>query len=106
MKEILIEKALTYFVTAICAAMLGALCAFLKKLWKREEATREGTCSLLRQEIIRSYEKYMERGYCPIYARDALELVYEAYHKLGGNGTITNLMQRLRDLPTSPEEKP
>ena len=48
----------------------------------------------------------MERGYCPIYARDALELVYEAYHKLGGNGTITNLMQRLRDLPTSPEEKP
>lgn len=103
MKEILMEKALTYFVTAICAVMFGALGAFLKKLWNREEATREGTRSLLRADIIRSYEKYMEKGYCPIYARDALELEYAAYHKLGGNGTITDLMQRLRDLPTSPD---
>ena len=31
-------------------------------------------------------KKYMGKGYCPVYAREALNRIYESYHALGGNG--------------------
>ena len=46
----------------------------------------------------------MDKGYCPIYARDALDRVYESYHALGGNGTMTDLYKQTIALPTEPDE--
>lgn len=94
------ETIIKYIATTLCSLLLGILVAVVKKLWSNEKALRKGTQSLLRADIIRCYEKYSERGFCPIYARDALELEYTAYHNLGANGTITQLMDRLRALPT------
>lgn len=62
-----------------------------------------GLQALLRAEIIRQHDKYMDKGYCPIYARDALDRVYESYHALGGNGTMTDLYKQTTALPTEPE---
>ena len=59
--------------------------------------------SLLRTEIIRQNDKYSDRGYCPIYAKDALQKEYDAYHQLGGNGTITKIFNNTMALP---EEAP
>lgn len=67
----------------------------------KNKAMREGLRSLLRSEIIRAYEKYTERGYCPIYAREPLTKVYEAYHAMGGNGTGTKFYNDTMDLPSS-----
>ncbi|MBP0984736.1 MAG: hypothetical protein J6A19_13525 [Oscillospiraceae bacterium] len=75
---------------------------------RRNERTSQleaGLQCLLRAEIIRSHEKYMDRGYCPVYAREALSREYEAYHALGGNGTITDLYQQITALPTEKEER-
>lgn len=94
------ETVLKYVVTAACGLVFGVLVGFVRKLWVGEKALKKGTQSLLRADIIRSYEKYKEKGYCPIYARDALEQEYEAYHNLGGNGTITDLWERIKELPT------
>ena len=63
-----------------------------------------GLQALLRAEIIRQHDKYMDKGYCPIYARDALDRVYESYHALGGNGTMTDLYKQTTALPTEPDE--
>lgn len=63
-----------------------------------------GTQCLLRAEIIRQHEKYMDRGYCPVYAREALTRVYESYHALGGNGTMTELYKQVMALPTDERE--
>ena len=62
-----------------------------------------GLQSLLRAEIIRSHEKYMDKEYCPVYAREALTRVYESYHALGGNGTMTELYKLVMALPTDKE---
>ena len=56
---------------------------------------------LLRAEIIRSHEKYTERGRCPIYAREALTRAYKAYHALGGNDVATDLYNELMELPNN-----
>lgn len=62
-----------------------------------------GVQSLLRAEIIRSHEKYMDKGYCPVYAREALTHIYESYHALGGNGTMTELYKQVIALSTDKE---
>ncbi|MBP0983106.1 MAG: hypothetical protein J6A19_05205 [Oscillospiraceae bacterium] len=70
----------------------------------RTNQLESGVQCLLRAEIIRSHEKYMDKGFCPVYAREALSRAYEAYHALGGNGTITGLYNQIIALPTDKEE--
>ena len=52
---------------------------------------------------IEYHDKYTERGFCPIYAKEADRRSYEAYHALGGNGVITKLYN---DIMALPEEDP
>ena len=71
---------------------------------KRDERTEQleaGVQCLLRAEIIRSHEKYTERGECPIYAQEALTRAYKAYHALGGNDVATELYNDLMELPNN-----
>lgn len=73
---------------------------------KRDDRSKQlesGVQSLLRAEIIRSHEKYMDKGYCPVYAREALTRIYESYHALGGNGTMTELYNQVIALSTDKE---
>ena len=46
----------------------------------------------------------MNKQYCPVYAREALTLIYESYHALGGNGTMTELYNQVTALPTDKED--
>lgn len=68
---------------------------------ERTEQLEAGVQCLLRAEIIRSHEKYTERGKCPIYARDALTKAYKAYHALGGNDVATDLYSTIMELPNN-----
>ena len=70
----------------------------------RSKQIESGLQSLLRAEIIRSHEKYMDKQYCPVYAREALNRIYESYHALGGNGTMTELYKQVMALPTDKED--
>lgn len=63
-----------------------------------------GTQCLLRAEIIRQHEKYMDRGFCPVYAKESLTKEYQAYHNLGGNDVATALYEQLMDLPNDNKE--
>ena len=70
----------------------------------RTKELENGVQALLRAEIIRSHEKYMDKGFCPVYAREALTRIYESYHALGGNGTMTELYKQVMALPTDKED--
>lgn len=59
-----------------------------------------GVRSLLRQQIIDVYNHYMDKGYIPIYAMENVNDMYKAYHRLGGNGTCTKIVQELTELPS------
>ena len=65
---------------------------------KRQAALEEGVQALLRGELIRSYEKYHEQGYISVHGLEAVNKAYDAYHELGGNGTITGLVKDMREM--------
>ncbi len=52
-----------------------------------------------RKDLIHECNKYLERGEIPIYALDNITKMYKAYHNLGGNGTITALVEEIKELP-------
>lgn len=71
---------------------------------KEDQAVSDGLQCLLRAEIIRSYEKYSEKGYCPLYAKEALTRAYNSYHELGGNDVATDLYDKIMDMGESPRK--
>lgn len=83
--------------------VLGALVTFASTLLIRMRAIRAGLQCLLRAEIIRQYEKWVDRGHCPLYAKEALTRAYKAYHNLGGNDVATDLYHEVMAL--SPEKE-
>lgn len=98
---------ITAVISCCVSFFLGGALAYLTARWKgllkREKALQNGLQSLLRNTIIEYHDKYTGRGYCPIYAKDALRRIYDAYHDLGGNGVITKLYEDVMKLD---EEKP
>lgn len=88
-------------IPALCAAISGFLTAVVAHSRKRHKALVDGMQCLLRLEIVRSYENYSHKEYCPVYAREALSKGYAAYHSLGGNDVATDLFDKIMELPTS-----
>lgn len=64
-----------------------------------------GVRSLLRKEIIDYYNHYMDLGYIPIFAMENVIDMYRAYHRLGGNGTITKIVEELKELSSFQREE-
>ena len=69
-----------------------------------QEAIKLGIQALLRNEIIEQYNKYMEKGYIPIYAVENVTAMYIQYKALRGNGTIKQLYEELLELPHRKED--
>lgn len=62
--------------------------------------------AMLRDRIIQAYNHYYkEKKFMPIYARESLDHMYQEYHNLGGNGVIEDLVKKLYELPTEPDEE-
>lgn len=79
------------FFAAISLAMLTGIVWAIVALFA-------GVRSLLRKEIIDEYNHYMDIGYIPIYALENVVEMYKAYHRLGGNGACTKIVEELKDL--------
>ena len=99
----------TEWLFAACLAALTlawrTVSARLKIEHERNEAIAEGVQSLLRESIVANYNKYKDKGHCPIYAKESIKKVYEAYHNLGGNDVATSLYTKLLDMPEEGEDK-
>lgn len=95
------EFIIMYCAQLACAAGFGYVLNIAKKRKTENDATQAGLRSLLRDRLIQAYNHYADtKGYCPIYARENITLMYDSYHNLGGNGTITELYKKLMKLPT------
>ena len=95
------------FAVLTAAAGIGYrnVSAKLKLEHERSIAIANGVQSLLRENIVENYNKYSERGYCPIYAKESIKKVYTAYHNLGGNDVATELYRKLLALSEEKEDK-
>lgn len=90
---------------ALLGALIGRLYSKITDMRKRTTAIEDGIRALLRNDIIKAYNKCQEKGFCPIYEMENIEEMYKQYHELGGNGTITELVERIREFPTQPIEQ-
>lgn len=96
---------------AICLAILTAawrtVAARLKSEQMKNEAIADGVQSLLRESIVNNYNKYHDKGFCPIYAKESIKKAFGAYSRLGGNDVATSLYHKILAMPeTEDSEEP
>lgn len=77
----------------------------LKEEQNKNKAVADGVQCLLRESIVSNYNKYQERDFCPIYAKESIKKAYKAYNALGGNDVATQLYHTLLTMPEEPEER-
>lgn len=92
----LLDTFIKWAIPFLCGSAVTSIVMFLFKF----KALFEGVQCLLRDKIIHNHDKYIEKRFCPIYAKESLKRMYKAYHALGGNDVATRLYEELMDLPT------
>ena len=65
----------------------------------QSQAIADGVQCLLRDSIVRDFNKWTEKGYCPIYAKESIKRAYKAYHDLEGNDVATELYNKILEMP-------
>ena len=81
------------------AAAFGIISTGVGIAFRKIFAIRHGVQALLRDRIVQAYFYYMDRKYCPLYALETIQALYDQYHALGGNGAITKLVEDVKKLP-------
>lgn len=81
------------------ATIVSFILAKLKRMKSDQDALKLGMQALLRADMIRDYNKWSEKGYAPIYARENFLNVYNNYHQLGANGVMDDIKDRFMELP-------
>lgn len=101
----ILDIAIQYWTTWVFGLISAGIIFYIKGIKKRQKqqearqnAIEMGLQALLRGELVRAYDKYSDRDSITLHGLDACEKVYAAYHSLGGNGSITTLMERMREL--------
>ena len=71
--------------------------------FKANESKTEAVClgvqALLRDRLLTAYNKYSEKGYAPIYAKENFENMWKQYHNLGVNGVMDDIHNKFMALP-------
>lgn len=82
------------------------LAAAMKYMLNQIRGVRLGVKALLRAQMIDDYNKWSERRYAPIYAKQNFENCWIQYHALKGpNGVMDDLHAKFMALPTEPKRK-
>lgn len=70
----------------------------------QDEISKELGITKSSYAMISDFNKYSEKGYAPIYARDNFENCWKQYHSLGVNGVMDDLHMKFLELPTDAPE--
>lgn len=81
------------------------LSGILATLFTQIRAVKRGLQALLRAQLIDDWNKWSEKGYAPIYARQNFENCWKQYHSLGANGVMDDIHARFFELPTEPHDE-
>ncbi len=92
-------------ITGVLAVVCGTMAKRIKRVLKECEAMRDGVISILRNNLYRVSQIYIDQGYCPMSTKRDIESIYEPYKKMGGNGTGKAAFEAIMALPTEPPEK-
>lgn len=57
----------------------------------------------LRHSIVRAYQDVKKAGHCSLYEFESIMHMFEQYTRLGGNGFVKDLIEKLKKIPISEE---
>lgn len=71
----------------------------LNELLKRDNAINDALRALCRDRILQGYRYYKTNGGLTAQDLETMTILYNAYHNLSGNGTITAVYEKILALP-------
>lgn len=100
--DFIINYWLEFAMGIIAAAVtIGFKLIFSKiKKWKIEQdAVKDGVLALLHDRLYQGCQLHLQMGKISESELRNMECLYNGYHELGGNGTGTELYERVKELP-------
>lgn len=70
---------------------------------EEQENVKDGILAILHDRLYSICQYHLGQGEISPNALKNIEYIYKSYHKLGGNGTGTELYQRVKKLPLTLE---
>lgn len=92
-------------VGGIITALWKWVYASIKNLRKEGEAQKLGIQALLRAQMISEYNKWSDRRFAPIWARDNFQNMWKQYEALGENGVMNDIYDKFLKLPTEKKDE-
>lgn len=83
----------------VLTALMGYIVFLLKNQKKDRDANSRGTMLLLKVQLIEYHAEWKARGYVTKPGLQNFLEMYDAYHALGGNGVVTELLNEVKELP-------
>lgn len=97
----MIEFIIKYWLECLFALIVAGLTWCIKKLnsrMKEQESIKDGVLAILHDRIFQAARYYISKGYITIDELRNVQYLYDSYHELGGNGTGTELFERIKKL--------
>lgn len=99
--------------SALAAALVGAVTAGIRQMWKRhklqmarQSALEEGVKALLHDRLCEACTCVLNKNKATVSEIENIEFLYRPYAALGGNGTAKQLYERVSNLPIESEPLP
>ena len=93
-------------ITVVAVPAVGYLYKNYKQADARQKAVELGVQALLRDRIVQSYDHYEGRGWITLHGLENVNAMYKEYHALGGNGTVTALVNTIHELEVRDDKRP
>ena len=90
-----------YWLEVVFGLAIGGLSFgfnYLRRKYKEMVAIREGLVAILHDRLCQSCMYFINKGEIGLLELQNIGRMYKAYHDLGGNGTGTELYERVQEL--------
>jgi hypothetical protein len=91
--------------------LLTAVCSFVTVTYKKirhrfeeqdkkREAIENGVQALLRNELIKNFREYKQKGEVTLLDKENMDHMFTEYFNLGGNGMMREVYLEFKEIPT------
>ena len=89
--------------TCIVSAGFKMTVSKMRERKSEQDAIKEGVLALLHDRLYQGCSYYSAKGEITVPETKNMEYLYRGYHALGGNGTGTELYERVKELKLKEE---